>query len=55
MGATLVVMPGRLSEVASLVDHGLQSLGSAVVMHRLSCPVACGIFQHQGLNLCPLH
>ena len=23
--------------------------------HRLSCPVACGIFLDQGLNSCPLH
>ena len=26
-----------------------------VVVHRLSCSVACGIFQDQGLNLCLLH
>ena len=26
-----------------------------VVVHRLSCSVACGIFLEQGLNLCPLH
>ena len=23
--------------------------------HGLSCPVACGIFPDQDLNLCPLH
>ena len=26
-----------------------------VVAHGISCPEACGIFQDQGLNLCPLH
>ena len=26
-----------------------------VVVHRLSCPVACGIFLDQGLSPCPLH
>ena len=33
----------------------LQSMGSAVVVHRLSCSTACGFFLDQGLNLCPLH
>ena len=28
---------------------------SVVVAHRLRCPTACGIFPHQGVNLCPLH
>ena len=28
---------------------------SVVVAHRLSCPVACGIFLDQGWNLYPLH
>ena len=31
------------------------ALGLVVVAHGLSCPVACGIFSDQGLNLCPLH
>ena len=30
-------------------------MGSVVVVHGLSCPVACGIFLDQGLNLWPLH
>ena len=30
-------------------------MGSVVVVHRLSCPVACGIFPNQGSNSCPLH
>ena len=37
---------------------GFQSLwhvGSAVVLHRLSCPTACGLLQDQGSNLGPLH
>ena len=35
-----------------------QALGtwtSVVVVHRLSCSIACGIFLHQGSNPCPLH
>ena len=38
-----------------VVAHGLQSAGSVVVAHRLSCSMACGIFPDQGLNPCPLH
>ena len=33
----------------------LQSAGSAVVMHRLSCSAACGILQDQESNLRLLH
>ena len=33
----------------------LQSTGSVVVAHGLSCLVACGIFLDQGLNPCLLH
>ena len=29
--------------------------GSVVVIHGLSCSVACGIFPDQGSNPCPLH
>ena len=35
--------------------HGLQSADSIAVMHRLSCPEACGFFPDQGLNPYPLH
>ena len=28
--------------------------GSVIVVHGLSCPVACGIFPDQGSNPCPL-
>ena len=38
-----------------VVACGLQSTGSVVVAHRLSCSVVCGIFLDQGLNPCPLH
>ena len=34
---------------------GLQSTGSVVVAHELSCSMACGIFLYQGLNLFLLH
>ena len=33
----------------------MQHTGSVVVVHGLSCSVACGIFPDQGLNRCPLH
>ena len=41
-----------------LQAHGLQQLwhtGSAVVAHRLSCSMACGIFPDKSWNPCPLH
>ena len=31
------------------------SAGSTVVVHRLSCTAACGIFPDQGSNPCLLH
>ena len=50
-GYSLLVVHGLHVEVASLVaDHGLQSTGSALVVHRLSCSKACGIFLDQGSN-----
>ena len=33
----------------------LRSNGAVVMVHGLSCPVACGIFPDQDLNPCPLH
>ena len=33
----------------------LKHAGSGVVVHGLSCPMACGIFLDQRLNLCLLH
>ena len=45
-----------LIAVASLVwSTGSRRTGSVVVVHRLSRPMACGIFPDQGLNPCPLH
>ena len=37
-----------------VVDLGLQSAGSVVVAHGLSCSAACGIFPDQGSNPCLL-
>ena len=36
-----------------VVARGLQSTGSVVVAHRLSCSAACGIFPDQGSNRVP--
>ena len=38
-----------------VVARRLQSTGSVVVAHGLSCSAARGIFLDQGLNPCPLH
>ena len=46
----------RLQHVGSVVvAPRLWSTGSVAAMHQLSCPMACGIFPGQGLNLCLLH
>ena len=47
----------RLQGTQALVAaaHGLQSTGSVVVAHRLSCYAVCGIFLNHGLNPCLLH
>ena len=39
---------------AVVAGCGLQSTGSVVVVHRLGCPVACGISPDQGSSLSPL-
>ena len=46
-----------LIAVASLVaEHGLYSMRASVVLvHRLSCSLAHGIFLDQGQNLCFMH
>ena len=56
-GCSLVVGCGPILVVASLVvEHRLKGMqASVVVVHGLDCPMACGIFPDQGLNLCPLH
>ena len=38
-----------------LWSTGSRCAGSVVVVHGLSCSVACGIFPGQGSNPCPLH
>ena len=40
---------------SGVVTHRLQSAGSVVVAHGLSCSSACGIFPDQGSNPCALH
>ena len=55
-GVSLVVVQWLLIVVASLLAAPrLWSTGSVVVMHGLSCPVACGIFLGQESNSCLLH
>ena len=46
-------LQGAQASVA--VVPGLWSTGSVAVVLGLSCPEACGIFLHQGSNLCLLH
>ena len=38
-----------------VVALGLQSIGSVVVVHGLSCSAVCEIFLDQGQNTCPVH
>ena len=54
---SLVVMQGLLTAVASLAgEHGLQHVQPlVVVLPRLNCSKACGIFLDQGPNSCALH
>ena len=40
---------------ASVVVTWMLNTGSVVMVHRLSCSRACGIFPDQELNPCPLH
>ena len=66
-GCSLAAVPGlliaqaacRLQELwlrgSVVAAPRLESTGSVVVGHRLSCPEACEIFPDQGLNLCLLH
>ena len=58
-GLLFIVLFGLLVAVASLMGAlgclgfgscRLQSAGSVVVAHRLSCPAVYGIFPDQGLN-----
>ena len=54
-GGHSVAVCGVLIVAASLVEQGLQDVGSAAVLQGLSCHMACGVFPDQGLNPCPLH
>ena len=55
-GPLFVEVRGFLIAAVSLVaEHGLQSAGSVIVAHGLSCSAAYGIFPDQGLNPCPQH
>ena len=53
-GYASVVVLGLL--IAVTFSHGgaLGTWASGLVVHRLSCSAACGIFLDQGSNLCPL-
>ena len=44
-----------LSRPRLLRSTGSRHAGSVIVAHRPSCSAACGIFQDQGSNPCPLH
>ena len=55
MGSRRVVFSSYGTWVSVVVACRLQSTGSVVVAHRLSCSVTCGIFLDQGSNPCPLH
>ena len=50
-GYSSVAVWGLLITVASLVAEQAQST-SSVVVHGLSCSMACGIFPEQGSNQC---
>ena len=55
-GYSPVEVHGLLIAVASLCrTWALGPQASLVVVHRLSCLMACGIFLDQGSNPCPLH
>ena len=46
----------KLRHVASVVTvPGLQSTGNTIVVHGLSCSLACGILLDQGQNPCLLY
>ena len=51
MVASLPVEHGLQGVGASVVAaSGLQSTGSIVVLHELSCPMGCGVFADRELN-----
>ena len=64
-GLSLVVASGghsssrcvglSLSQPLLLRSTGSRRAGSVIMAHGPSCSAACGMFPHQGSNLCPLH
>ena len=55
-GPLFITVRGPLIIAASpVVEHRLQTRGSAIVAHGPSCSAACGILPDQGSNPCPLH
>ena len=55
-GYSPVAVRGLLIEAASLcTKHRLYGAGLIVVVHGLTCSLACGILPDQGSNLCLLH
>ena len=54
-GHHLLLSRLQVALALAVAAPGLQSIGSIVEVHGLSCPVAYGIFPDQGSNLCLLH
>ena len=54
-GYSLAAVRRLLVEVALGAEHGFSSTSSVVVMHGLSCSLACEIFLEQEANPCLLH
>ena len=56
-GLSPVVGRGATLGCAAWASHygGFSFWRAEALQCRLSCPEACGIFQDQGLNLCPMH
>ena len=55
-GSSLLQCLGFLLQWLLLLQNvDSRAAGPVFVAHRLSCPAACGVFPHQGLNPCPLH
>ena len=48
-------LPWSCGTWTSLGVRALGCAGSAVAVHGLSCPTACGVFPDQGLNPCSLY
>ena len=55
-GCSLATVCGPLiADFSCCGAQALSHVGSVVLEHRLSCPVACEIIRDQGSNLCPPH